>query len=117
MDGRSLPREATSTTALILASFFAVLAPHSVRAATPPGEQIFESSDCATCHAIDHKVVGPALQDIAKKFAGQNDAAPTLADAIKNGHVGTWGQIPMPPDPTLTDAQIQQVVAWILTLK
>ena len=108
---------AGATTAAILAALFAVLAPVPIRAATPAGEQLFEKNDCVTCHAVDHHVVGPAIIDIAKKFAGQNDATSTLVDAIKNGHVGTWGTIPMPPDPSLSDAQIKEIVEWILSLK
>jgi cytochrome c len=87
------------------------------QAPVPPGEKLFQSNDCSTCHAIDHKVVGPAFMDVAKKFAGQKDAVTTLVGAVKNGHVGTWGLVPMPPHPNLTDAQIKEIVDWILSLK
>ena len=66
---------------------------------------------------MDHKLVGPSYQDVAKKFAGQADAAQTLVDAIKKGHVGTWGQVPMPPHPSISDADLKEIVDWILTLK
>jgi cytochrome c len=103
--------------AAVLAFFPAVLGCVAARAATPPGEELFKKNNCVTCHAIDHKVVGPSYDDVAKKFAGQPDAAQTLSDAIKKGHVGTWGVVPMPPHPDMPDAQIQQIVAWILSLK
>ncbi|HUC18707.1 MAG TPA: c-type cytochrome [Acetobacteraceae bacterium] len=104
-------------TAALSAGLFVALAPRPGRAAVPPGEQLFQSNDCVTCHAIDHQVVGPSYIAVAKKFAGQKDAVPTLVSAIKNGHVGTWGVVPMPPHPNLTDAQIKEIVDWILTLK
>lgn len=103
--------------AAALAALFAAVAPRPAAAAVPPGEKLFESNDCTTCHAIDHKVIGPAFVDVAKKFAGQKDAVSTLVAAVKNGHVGTWGMVPMPPHPNLTDAQIKEIVDWILSLK
>lgn len=87
------------------------------RAATPPGEELFKKNNCVTCHAVDHKVVGPSYEQVAKKFAGQADAAQTLEDAVKKGHVGTWGVVPMPPHPDMPDAEVQQIVSWILSLK
>lgn len=91
-------------------------------AATPSGgaaqgESIAKGSDCFSCHAIDQKVVGPAFDAVAKKFAGKPNAETTLTDAIKKGHVGTWGQVPMPAHPQLSDAKIKQIVSWILSLK
>lgn len=87
------------------------------RAAAPPGEQLFEKDGCTTCHAVDHKVVGPSYMDVAKKFAGNPDAVPTLVDAVKKGHVGTWGMVPMPAHPSLPDSEIKEIVEWILSLK
>jgi cytochrome c len=81
------------------------------------GETAARGSDCFSCHSVDQKLVGPAFTAIAQKFAGQAGAASTLEAAIKNGHVGTWGQIPMPAHPQLSDAQLQQMVSWILSLK
>jgi len=100
-----------------VALFTLVLADQPSRAAVSRGEQLFQKNDCSTCHAVDHKLVGPSYQDVAKKFAGQANAAQTLVDAIKKGHVGTWGQVPMPPHPTISDADLKEIVDWILSLK
>jgi len=45
-------------------------------------------SDCSSCHAVDHEVVGPAYSEIAKKYAGQADAAVKLAERVKEGGSG-----------------------------
>jgi cytochrome c len=100
-----------------VALFAIVLVNQPGRAAVPAGEQLFQKNDCTTCHAVDHKVVGPAFQDVAKKYAGQPNATQTLVDAIKKGHVGTWGQVPMPPHPNISDADLKEIVDWILSLK
>jgi cytochrome c len=86
-------------------------------ATTPKGERTAKGSDCFSCHAVDHKVVGPAFDAVAGKYAGQPGVETMLVNAVKNGHVGTWGQVPMPPHPQLSDAQIKQIVSWILSLK
>lgn len=33
------------------------------------GKELFAAKTCASCHAVDKKVVGPSIQDIAKKYA------------------------------------------------
>jgi cytochrome c len=67
---------------------------------------------CLGCHAVDKKLVGPSYQDVAAKYKGM--APQKLAAAIKAGGGGKWGPIPMPPQPTLTDAQAELLAAWIL---
>jgi len=36
---------------------------------------------------------------------------------VKKGGVGVWGQIPMPPNAQVSDADIHALVKWILSLK
>jgi len=104
-------------TMVLLAGWLVPLAPVAGHAAEPAGEALFEKNDCKTCHTVDHKLVGPSYEDVAKKFAGQADAEQTLIDAVKKGHVGTWGQVPMPPHPSMPDSEIKTIVDWILSLK
>jgi cytochrome c len=33
------------------------------------------------------------------------------------GGVGVWGQIPMPANPQVSEAEAKQLVTWILGLK
>jgi cytochrome c len=69
---------------------------------------------CMACHAADKKLVGPSYQDVAKKYAGQKDAAATLAKSIKAGGSGKWGPIPMPAQAALSEADAGTLAAWIL---
>ncbi|WP_313088876.1 c-type cytochrome [Pseudomonas sp.] len=80
------------------------------------GEALFKSKPCAACHSVDTKVVGPAFKDVAAKYAGQEGAADLLAGRIKNGTVGTWGQIPMPPNP-VTEEEAKTLAEWVLSKK
>jgi cytochrome c len=91
--------------------------PASGGASMPKGEALAKGSDCFSCHAINQKVVGPAFDAVAAKFAGQSGAETTLSEAIMKGHVGTWGNVPMPAHPQLSTADTREIVSWILTLK
>jgi cytochrome c len=83
----------------------------------PNGEQLTEGSDCASCHAVDRTVVGPAYREIARKYAGQQpDIAEQLARRVREGGSGNWGDIAMPPHSDLADARLQAIVQWILSL-
>ena len=73
-----------------------------------------EKNACLSCHAVDRKVIGPAYQDVAKKYAGQKDAEATLAKNIKAGGAGKWGPVPMPAQAALSDADAHKLAAWIL---
>src|SRR5713226_7723012 len=44
------------------------------------GEKLAQGSDCGSCHAVDHQVVGPAYIDIAKRYAGQTGIVEKLAE-------------------------------------
>lgn len=40
--------------------------------------------------------MGPALHDVAAKYAGREDAATYLKHKILDGSTGVWGTVPMP---------------------
>ncbi len=68
--------------------------------------------NCIACHAIDHKLVGPAWRDVANKYTGSGVTTFTfegktypliegLVLKVSRGGVGNWGNIPMPAnDPS-----------------
>ena len=76
-----------------------------------------QKKNCMACHGVDKKVLGPAFKDIGAKYAGQAGAADKLAAKVTKGGTGVWGNIPMPANPQVTDAEAKQLVGWILTLK
>jgi cytochrome c len=80
-------------------------------------EAMMKKDGCAACHAIDKKIVGPAYVDVAAKYKGDKDALAKLSEKVKKGGSGVWGAIPMPPNVTVSDADIKELVTWILTLK
>ena len=79
-------------------------------------EALAKAKGCYACHDVNAKKVGPAFKDVAKKFAGQPGAVDELAKRIKNGGVGTWGNVPMPPQ-NVTDEEAKKLAEWVLSLK
>lgn len=77
-------------------------------------EKLAQSKACMACHAVDKKMVGPAYQEVAKKYASDKDAVAKLTASIKAGGSGKWGAVPMPPQPGLSDAEAKTLASWVL---
>jgi cytochrome c len=75
-----------------------------------------EASDCLACHRVDSKSIGPAFTAVAKKYRGDSTAAARLVRKIRVGGSGVWGNVVMPAHSQLSDAQAEQIVAYILSL-
>jgi len=80
-------------------------------------EELAKKHNCLACHAVDKKVVGPAYKDVAKKYRGDKTAEAMLVEKVKKGGVGVWGQVPMPPNAAVPDADVKALVKWILSQK
>ena len=80
------------------------------------GAELIQKYGCVACHAVDHKIVGPGLRDVAVKYQGDPGATAHLAEKIRDGGAGVWGTIPMPPQPAPSDPDLATLVQWILTL-
>jgi cytochrome c len=61
--------------------------------------------------------MGPALHDVAAKYAGREDAASYLKHKILDGSTGVWGSVPMPANTQLTPDQAATLANWVMTLK
>ena len=81
------------------------------------GEDLLKKNGCTACHSIDKKVVGPAYQEVAAKYKGDASAPAKLMDKVKKGGSGVWGQVPMPPNPQVSDADLKTMITFILALK
>ena len=76
-----------------------------------------KSKNCMACHATDKKLVGPSYKDVAAKYASDKDAAAKLAKKIREGGTGAWGQVPMPANPQVSEADALTLAKWVLTVK
>ncbi|MEX5686469.1 SorB family sulfite dehydrogenase c-type cytochrome subunit [Pseudomonas silesiensis] len=88
--------------------------PPAAPAATVDAMALLQGNGCLSCHAIDHKVVGPAYHDVAAKYGGDPQALATLTSSIQHGSSGKWGEIPMPPYAQLSPQDLQTLATFIL---
>ncbi len=84
---------------------------------TKAAEALMQKSGCAACHSVDKKLVGPAYKDVGAKYKGDKTAEAKLVEKVKKGGSGVWGQVAMPPNAAVPDADVKALVQWILTLK
>ncbi|SFF45831.1 cytochrome c [Fontimonas thermophila] len=91
-----------------------LIMPSLTAAAGTEAAKLAEQYACTACHGADRSVVGPAFRDIAKKYAGNKNAAAELVAKVRVGGSGVWGQVPMPPNAHVPEADVQKIVAWVL---
>jgi cytochrome c len=101
-----------------LIAVIAALSVSSIALAADDGEALFTKNRCSSCHMMDKKAVGPALMDIAAKYAGDKGAPARLEKKVRAGGTGVWGTMPMPRTPAaVSDDEIKSMVAWVLSRK
>ncbi|VVM97577.1 hypothetical protein PS862_01517 [Pseudomonas fluorescens] len=88
--------------------------PPAAPAAKVDAMALLQGNACLSCHAIDHKVVGPAYHDVAAKYANDPQALAKVTSSIQHGSTGKWGEIPMPPFAQLSADDLHSVATFIL---
>jgi cytochrome c551/c552 len=71
-------------------------------ASTESGAALAKSQGCLGCHAVDQKKVGPSFNDIAAKYKGQKEAAPTVIARLREGK----GH----PKATASEAELRKIL-------
>ncbi len=100
---------------LTLTLLAAVVLPAQAAPDAAAALSIVQKNNCLSCHAVDSQVVGPAYREIAKKYHGDASAPDKLFTKVRNGGAFVWGEVPMPPNPNISDADLHTVIAWILS--
>ena len=91
--------------------------PNETKSGISAGESLVKESDCTSCHAVDHKVVGPSFMEVANRYAGQPGTVDILSKKIRAGGAGVWGTVAMTPHPSFTDAQLKEIVTYVLSTR
>lgn len=82
------------------------------------GLEVVAKSDCATCHDINKKIIGPSYADVAKKYHPAADTTiERLTSKVIQGGAGVWGPTPMTPHPGLSKEDATAAVKYVLLLK
>ncbi|MEW7847498.1 c-type cytochrome [Massilia aurea] len=101
------------TLSLTLAATLAVAAVPAAQA----NADLAKAKACMACHAVGAKLVGPSYKDVAAKYAKDGGAEARLVQKILKGSSGTWGPIPMPSNPQVSEADAKVLAKWILAQK
>ncbi|MFD1874215.1 c-type cytochrome [Hymenobacter bucti] len=113
------PAPTDSTDLLVSAKSKKPLAPGE-KAAIEAGDALFKAN-CTQCHAVNEKVVGPALAGITKRRPASwlvswvHNPAKVIAsgDAYAVKLFDDYGKQQMPSFPQLSDKDIKNIVAWV----
>jgi len=62
-------------------------------------------------------MVRPSWQDVRKKYASDGEAENRLVTKVKKGSKGVWGEVKMPPNVTVKDADIRTPAKFLLMLR
>ncbi|XZG70551.1 c-type cytochrome [Chitinibacteraceae bacterium HSL-7] len=81
--------------------------------AADDGAKVAAKYNCLACHSVDHKIVGPAYKDVAKRYRNEKGAEALLMKEVKAGTSGKWGKIAMPAQQ-IDDKDLRVIVRWIL---
>ena len=102
---------------LFLAPVIAAAMACSTGALAQDAAKLAQEKACLSCHAVDKKLVGPAYKEIAAKYKADKGAEARLVKKVREGGVGAWGPVPMPPNTTVTEKEAQILVKWVLSQK
>lgn len=81
-----------------------------------PGAALVRGSDCLNCHAVERRVVGPPLREVAARFSADAAAFDLALQRVRKGSSGVWGTTPMLPHEQLSEADVRRMLEWIRTL-
>jgi cytochrome c len=110
---QALQMESQMKRSLMLCGLLSVLASSSAFAQA----DLAKAKNCMACHAVGTKLVGPAYKDVAAKYAGQKGAEDKLVAKVMKGGAGSWGPVPMPANPQVSEAEARSLVKWVLSTK
>ncbi|TXK52110.1 carbohydrate-binding protein [Pontibacter qinzhouensis] len=78
--------------------------------------ELISKNDCMSCHTLDHKAIGPAFLEVAKKYKLTDANVTKLASKVIQGGGGAWGDVSMNAHPKLTQQEATAMVRYIISL-
>ena len=79
--------------------------------------KLLQSNNCLSCHQVETGSVGPSFKEIANRYDRIDSVETHIPRKIISGGTGNWpGNIAMPANPLLKDAEAEEIVQFILGL-
>jgi cytochrome c len=82
--------------------------------------ELAAARNCLGCHHAVQRRAGPSFKAIADRYrepsqgAAREATLDLLARKIRSGGKGSWGVVPMPSHPQVSEADARRLAAWIL---
>ncbi|MEP9378337.1 c-type cytochrome [Aquabacter sp. CN5-332] len=95
---------------LAVATFAALLTSSAFASA-----DLAKSKNCVACHSVERKMIGPPYKAVAERYAKDESAIKLLSEKIVKGGGGNWGQLAMPPQPSVSPEEAESLAKWILS--
>lgn len=83
---------------------------------SPEVTALVTTNQCLACHQVDVTSVGPAYLDVALKYRQDPEALTRLKEKLKSGGSGVWGDVPMPPQAAVSNADAARILQAVLNL-
>ena len=80
-------------------------------------EELTKKHACLACHTVDNKMVGTSNKYVEAKYRADKEAPKKHAAKVKKGSQRVSGNVPMPPNTAVPDADVNALVKWILSQK
>lgn len=104
---------------MLLAVLIALIWPVSDAAALDEdaAEKLAKKGNCFKCHAVNKRKKAPAYAEVAEKYRSKSDARRTLYLHITGEPIVKLaeGDEPHAPPPTKDDAELYNLIDWILS--
>lgn len=93
--------------------------PEQIVATAASGKQLFETNNCAACHQIAEKVVGPSLQNIAQIYTNKKGSISLFlkaeAEPIVDPSQYESMKLNLEITKTMSDTELKSIELYILS--
>ncbi len=84
------------------------------------GEKLFKEKNCVVCHKLDTKLIGPAVKEISKTYAGKKENLNSFLKGNSKSIIDPAQHALMEPQIAITkamsDAERMAIVEYILSI-
>jgi cytochrome c551/c552 len=85
------------------------------------GEKLFKENNCIICHQLNTKLIGPALKDVAKAYAGDKQKLNSFLKGDAKSIIDPAQHAIMEPQIAITKAMSEEdrmaIVEYLLSVK
>lgn len=74
---------------------------------------LIQKNNCLSCHKQSAKAIGPAFEEVRRKYQYTSRTIQYVAYKIINGGSGAWGQVPMPANSSISQQDAIYFAHWV----